>query len=313
MNKILIIILTAVFAMCASPLASGQVVTQMGKENLKVPRGIKSDKGQVELDPSVTIDTETPYFQLIDSAQVFINSHEWPQAESLLRQAVATDPTNPNNSLILSNIATLQRYQGRLNDAAKNYSMALDLTPNATTLLLNRAALMVEMDSMDQAQADFKRVCDLDITNTEARYSLGLMALEQNNDKTAEDYFNQIKRINPSSGLYCEGMAMLHKKQGHYLRAAELLSQVIKAQPTAQLLGNRADCYLMLKQLNNAEEDIRNGLAINPDDPYLYILKAKLNKMRFAYDDMNADLERAIKLGVPRDVAKSLLNNSEKD
>ena len=208
---------------------------------------------------------------------------------------------------ILSNIATLQRYQGKYADAVKNYTLALDMTPHAVTLLLNRAALYFEMDSIGRAVDDYERVCELDPYDTEARYSLGVIAMEEGDTKRAEDLFNEIKRINPNSGLYHEGMGLLHKRNGNYSRAAELFSQVIKVQPNAQLLGNRADCYLILKRLNDAEDDIRAALELAPDDAYLYLLRAKLNKLRFERDEMQRDIDTAVSLGMSRDYIKQSL------
>ncbi len=281
--------------------AIGQVINSIGDENMKVEQGLKPQPQKSPDRYIPDLDTETPYFQCIDSAQTYIYSHDWPAAEQWLLKAFKTDPDNPGNSMVLSNIATLQRYQGRLADAVKNYSLALDMTPHAVTLLLNRAALYVEMDSVQRAIDDYERVCELDLYNTEARYSLGVLAMERGDTKRAEDLFNEIKRINPNSGLYHEGMGLLNKHKGNYARAAELFSQVIKVQPNAQLLGNRADCYLILKRLNDAEDDIRTALDMTPDDPYLYVLRAKLNKLRFQRDDMNHDIDRAVALGLSRD------------
>jgi len=281
--------------------AIGQVINSIGDENMKVEQGLKPQPQKSPDRYIPDLDTETPYFQCIDSAQTYIYSHDWPAAEQWLLKAFKTDPDNPGNSMVLSNIATLQRYQGRLADAVKNYSLALDMTPHAVTLLLNRAALYVEMDSVQRAIDDYERVCELDLYNTEARYSLGVLAMERGDTKRAEDLFNEIKRINPNSGLYHEGMGLLNKHKGNYARAAELSSQVIKVQPNAQLLGNRADCYLILKRLNDAEDDIRTALDMTPDDPYLYVLRAKLNKLRFQRDDMNHDIDRAVALGLSRD------------
>ena len=285
----------------------GQVVNSIGEENMKVEQGLKPQPKKAENPYIADLDTETPYFQAIDSAQNYIYSHDWPMAEQWLMKAFREDPDNPNNSLALSNIATLQRYQGRLADAVKNYSLALDMTPHAVTLLLNRAALYVEMDSIGRAEDDYQRVCELDMYNTEARYSLGVLAMERGDNSRAEDLFNEIKRINSNSGLYHEGMALLHKRKGNYARAAELFTQVIKVQPNAQLLGNRADCYLILKRLNDAEDDIRTALEMAPDDGYLYLLRAKLNKLRFQRDDMNRDIETAVSLGLSRDYIKQSL------
>ena len=300
--------LIAVMSLLVFGTTRAQMVTTMTNENLKIPQGMKPQEAKPEGPFLADVDTETPYFQCIDSAQVYLDSHDWQQAEQWLFKAVQTDPDNPSNSMVLSNIATLQRYQGRLTEAVKNYSLALDMTPHAVTLLLNRAALLVQMDSVQRAIADFERVRELDPYNTEARYSLGVLAMERGDTKQAEDLFNEIKRINPNSGLYNEGMALLYKRSGNYGRAAELFSQLIKVKANSQLLGHRADCYLAMKQLNRAEEDIRTALEMAPDDGYLYLLRAKLNKLRFQRDDMNHDIEKAVSLGLSREYINKALN-----
>ena len=295
-------------ALFIAGLARAQVVNSIGEENMKVERGLKPQEKKAESPFIADLDTETPYFQCVDSAQTYIYSHDWPAAEQWLLKAFRADPDNPSNSMVLSNIATLQRYQGKLSEAVKNYSLALDMTPHAVTLLLNRAALYVEMDSIVRAIDDYERVCELDMYNTEARYSLGVLAMEQGDTKRAEDLFNEIKRINPNSGLYHEGMGLLHKRNGNHARAAELFTQVIKVQPSSQLLAHRADCYLAMKKLNDAEADIRTALEMTPDDPFLYVLRAKLNKLRFQRDDMNRDIDTAVSLGLSRDYITKSLN-----
>lgn len=300
-------VVVAVVAM-AWQQGGAQVINSIGDENMKIEQGMKPQQKKAESPYIADLDTETPYFQYIDSAQTYIYSHDWPMAEQWLLKAFKAEPDNPGNSLVLSNIATLQRYQGKLADAVKNYSLALDMTPHAVTLLLNRAALYVEMDSIVRAEDDFSRVCELDPYNTEARYSLGVLAMERGDTKRAEDLFNEIKRINPNSGLYHEGMGLLHKRNGNHARAVELFTQVIKAQPTAQLLAHRADCFLAMKRLNEAADDIRTALEMTPDDPYLYVLRAKLNKLRFQRDDMARDIDTAVSLGLSRAYINSTLN-----
>ena len=300
-------VVVAVVAM-AWQQGGAQVINSIGDENMKIEQGMKPQQKKAESPYIADLDTETPYFQYIDSAQTYIYSHDWPVAEQWLLKAFKAEPDNPGNSLVLSNIATLQRYQGKLADAVKNYSLALDMTPHAVTLLLNRAALYVEMDSIVRAEDDFSRVCELDPYNTEARYSLGVLAMERGDTKRAEDLFNEIKRINPNSGLYHEGMGLLHKRNGNHARAVELFTQVIKAQPTAQLLAHRADCYLAMKRLNEAADDIRTALEMTPDDPSLYVLRAKLNKLRFQRDDMARDIDTAVSLGLSRAYINSTLN-----
>lgn len=290
------------FAFLGVTSVIAQVITSIGNEALKIPRGERPESARVT--PSVnndaSVDTDTPYYHHVDSAQQCSAERDWAGAEHHLKLALRAEPANPANSMLLSNIATLQRRQGHVDDAIKNYNLSLDLAPNSVTVLLNRAALYASIDSLDRAAADYMRVLELDPACAEALYSLGMIDLSRDDNKRAEDRFNQILRVAPNSGLAAEGLAALHKKNGNYRKAVEYLSDIIKVSPNVTLLGSRADCYLMLRRLPDAAVDIQSALMLDPDDGYLYLLRAKLNKMRFNYDDMDADVERAVSHGVDR-------------
>ena len=63
-----------------------------------------------------------------------------------------------------------------------------------------------------------------------------------------------------------------------------------------------------MKRLSDAADDIRTALEMAPDDPYLYLLRAKLNKLRFERDDMARDIDKAVSLGLSRDYINQALN-----
>lgn len=290
-------------------VAWGQAGVTINQQNMKFEKGVKPDPIKVKptVDNTIPVDTSTVYFALVDSAQQCIKAERWQQAEHFLLEAIKSEPGNPSNSLLLSNIATMQRRQGRLNEAIRNYSMAIDLTPNAVTLLHNRAAVYILLDSIARAQADYERIMMIDESDVESRYTHGMLALNIGDNKTAEKDFEDILRINPNSGMAKQGQGYLHKHAGEYEKAAECFSEVIKVKPSATLLANRADCYLATKRLNDASLDIANALELDSDDPYLYILRAKLNKMRFNRDDMERDIKLAIAHGLDKDEAKALI------
>ena len=273
-------------------------------ENRDKPEPVKEKPA---IDYSIVIDTTTLYFALIDSAQHHINLKQWAVAERFLLDAIKAEPGNPSNSLLLSNLATMQRRQGKLAEAIKNYSMAIDLTPNAVTLLHNRAALYTVVDSIARAQADYERIMELDPADVESRYNHGMIALNLGDSKTAEKDFNSILSINPNSGMGKQGQGYLNKHAGNYDKAAECFSEVIKVRPTSTLLANRADCYLATKRLNDASLDIANALELDPDDPYIYVLRAKLNKLRFNRSDMERDIKLAVAHGLDEKEVKQLL------
>ena len=290
-------------------LTWGQAGVSINQQNMKFEKGVKPEPIKVKppIDNTIPIDTSTVYFAMVDSAQQCINTEQWRQAEHFLLEAIKSEPFNPNNSLLLSNIATIQRRQGRLKEAIHNYSLAIDLTPNAVTLLHNRAAVYILIDSIALAQADYERIMMIDESDVESRYTHGMLALNTGDPKSAQKDFDDILRINPNSGMAKQGQGYLHKHAGEYEKAAQCFSEVIKVRPTATLLANRADCYLATKRLNDASLDIANALELDPDDPYIYILRAKLNKLRFNREDMERDIKLAIAHGLDKDEAKTLI------
>ena len=289
--------------------AWGQAGVSINEQNMKIPRGIKPEpiKVPTHIDPSITIDTTTIFFAMVDSAQQCVNNKQWERAESFLLEAIKAEPGNPNNSLLLSNLATMQRRQGKLKEAIRNYSLAIDLTPNAVTLLHNRAAAYMLVDSISLAQADYERIMMLDETDVESRYNHGMIALNMGDTKTAEKDFDNILKINPNSGMAKQGQGYLYKHAGNYDKAAQCFSEVIKVKPSSTLLANRADCYLAIKRLNDASTDIANALELDPNDPFIYILRAKLNKMRYNREDMERDIKLAVTHGIEENDAKQLI------
>lgn len=290
--------------------ASGQAIQSINEQNMRFEKGNKPEpiKEKPIIDNSIPVDTSTVYFALVDSAQHYINSQQWSEAEKFLLKAISSEPGNPSNSLLLSNIATIQRRQGKLSEAIKNYSMAIDLTPNAVTLLLNRAAVYTLVDSIGRAKADYERIMQLDRNDVESRYNHGMLALNTGDPKTAQSDFDDILRINPNSGLAKQGQGYLHKHAGDYDKAAACFSEVIKVKPSSTLLANRADCYLATKRLNEASLDIANALELDPNDPYIYVLRAKLNKMRYNRSDMERDLKLAAAHGLSEAEARSMID-----
>ena len=280
-----------------------QVISSLNEQNTKIAEAQKeTPKKQTQLAPQgeskVKIDTTTIYYTYLDSAQIYIDKSDWSKAEGFLRQAIKSEPGNPNNSLLISNIATIQRFQGKLEEAIKNYSLAIDMTPNAITLLTNRASLYIEANKIDLAIADYQKILTIEPDNEEARYNVGMLYLEKNDYKEADKQFEEILRYHPKSILSSEGKAFLYKAAGNYAKAASHFTEVIKVSPSASLLANRADCYLMLNKLSDAADDINGAIQITPDDGYLYVLRAKLKKMRYENEESKKDIQLAIDHGV---------------
>lgn len=256
---------------------------------------------------SLNISAKTEYYELVDSAEVNIKEKRWDRAESFLKELLRSYPDDNNNSLIISNLATVQRYQGKVSEAIRNYSFAINMTPNAVTLLKNRASVYLEVDSVARALSDYDRILSLDEKDEESRYYHGILSLRVGNLDEAKLNFDYILYYNPASGLGREGLAHYNKIKKDYTQAIKYFTEIIEQFPSAILYSNRAECYLAQKRLNEAEKDIDKALGITPDDGYLYVLRAKLRKLRFDRGAMEADLMLAEKYGFSRELAEEIL------
>lgn len=302
-------LITAFLVLACALVSRAQVTQSINSANMKITQEQQSRQKEKTSASATTVevDTTTRYFAFIDSAAAAIDNKQWTEAENFIRQAIAEEPTNANNSLLISNLATIQRYQGKLVEAIKNYTLALDMTPNAVTLLLNRAACFVESGNVEAAVADYARVRQLDPTDEESRYNLAIIKMQTGDFSEAQKCIDEILKYHPNSLIATEALAIMNKTQGNHAKAVEYFSEIITSRPTAETLAHRADCYLVLKRLNDASDDIRNALEMNPDDGYLYLLRAKLNKLRFNYEDEQRDRQLAIKHGVSQETIEAML------
>ena len=110
------------------------------------------------------------YQEYIERSYDYLDNQDYFSAEECLRAAMRLEPANPNNYALLMNLGTIQRQQGKLEDAALSYTAALSGHPENETILENRASLYVEMNEVDKAMSDYNALLILNPLNQEALY-----------------------------------------------------------------------------------------------------------------------------------------------
>ena len=243
------------------------------------------------------------YTEYIDSSFYYIDNGRLDKAEQALLQALRTEPANPGNVLLLSNLGTIQRNMGKLTEALRSYNNALVMSPKSLTLLYNRAALWAEMDSLQQAREDYSHILFIDDKNEEALYRRGHTA-------SARRDFEQLLSINDKSANARIGLAALMKCREFYVQAIDLYTQVLRANPNlSSLYLNRAEAYYYNRQYSRAAEDIEMARQLSPDDPLVYVMRGKLKLARFEKAEAKKDFEKAVSLGFKAEDIEPLLDN----
>ena len=75
------------------------------------------------------------YDELIDKAMDAVEQDSLLLAENYFKEALRLEPANMRNSLLFSNLGTIQRRMGKKEEALESYSLALNKTPFSVTML----------------------------------------------------------------------------------------------------------------------------------------------------------------------------------
>ena len=139
------------------------------------------------------------YQQLSERAIECIEKDSLPKAEELLLQALKLEPKNAKNALLFSNLGLVQRRLGEFDKALESYSFALNFAPLAVPILLDRAAIYMEMGKTDRAYTDYCQVLDEDKQNKEALLMRAYIYVLRRDYPAARIDYNRLLELDPQS------------------------------------------------------------------------------------------------------------------
>ena len=252
--------------------------------------------------------TSTRYDECITRSFDCLDADSLAQAEDALREALRLEPGNPNNGMLLLNMGTIQRRQGKLREAEESYTIGLAFMPGNLTLLSSRAQLYAEMEEYAKAIDDYTSVIVGSPENEDAYYERALCRLMNSDTLGARLDLEQIDTFNPVSAKSRLGMACVYKAQRHWREAAELYDALIKRNPrSASLLRDRAEVHYLSGRMGAALDDISKSLDLDPRDAYSYILRAQIRYAKGDKEYARRDLNQALELGLKPEEAGDLV------
>lgn len=248
------------------------------------------------------------YDELIAKSFDFIDADSLPQAEDALREALRIEPGNPSNGMLLLNLGTIQRRQGKLKEAEDSYTIGLAFLPKNLTLLNNRAQLFAEMEKYPEAIEDYTEVIYQEPENENAYYERALCKLMNKDTLGARLDLEQIDRFNPNSAKSRLGMAYVYKAQEMWREASELYDALIERNPrNASLLRERAEVFYFSNRMGAALDDVNKSIDFDPRDPYSYLLRAQIRYAKGDKEFARRDLNQALELGLNKDEVNDLI------
>lgn len=245
------------------------------------------------------------YNEIVEKAMSYTFKDSLVQAEELFKKALRLDPNNARNALLFSNLGTVQKRMGKLDDAIESYTLALNITPYATSILLNRGTLYLDKENYDKAYLDFCNVIDLIPENIEARLYRAYIYMNRREYKEARIDYNVIVGKEPGHKAARIGLILLDQNEGKLVAAREGLDMLINEYPKdASLLLMRANIDIERNYPESAILDLEAALKINPKDAETYVQLGDVYLSTGKKHDARKAYEKAVLLGIPQAVLK---------
>ncbi len=248
------------------------------------------------------------YEELIEKSYDFLDKKDLVSAEESLRAAMRLEPGNPMNYALLTNLGSIQRRQGKLQDALLSYTAALSGRPNNPTILENRASLYSELGETEKALNDYDALLIVEPTNEEALYCRGLIYIQKKNYIWAEQDFDKILEMNEKSVRARLGHAILEKMRGNYEESERIFNYLISQMPRDWLLyEGRADVYFMMGKNARAMADINKVFIESTPSASLYVLRGKVKLAQYEKESAAKDFLNAQEMGYDQTIIDELM------
>ena len=242
------------------------------------------------------------YEKYVEKSFDFIDKNDLVAAEESLKAAMRLEPGNPNNYALLMNLGTLQRRQGKREEAILSYTAALSQQPANETILENRASLYVDMGQMEKGMTDYNTLLALNPHHQDALYCRAMLFLQEKNYVAAEADFDKIIEVNERSIKGRLGYAIL------YDFSERILNYLINEMPREWVLyEERADLYFMMGKNARAMTDISRVFAESTPTADLYVLRGKVKLAQYEKTSAAADFQKALEMGYDPEVINELL------
>ena len=147
-----------------------------------------------------------------------------------------------------------------------------------TQPLYFRAICYEREDMWDKAEADFKRVLEIEPDNADALNYLGYTWVDRGENLTeAFDMIRKAVELEPGSGAIIDSLGWAHYKLGQYTEAKRKLEDAVELSPnSATIIDHLGDVYWKLGRFREAGYQWERALEYDPTDKERSEIAAKL-------------------------------------
>ena len=234
-----------------------------------------------------------------ERAYSYLTLDSLAQAEACFTEAIKAAPISKQSAMLLSNLGTVQRRRGKIQEAITTYTQALERSPLDVPILMERATAYMVIGNDDKAYTDLCNVLDKDATHTEALYYRAFIYTNRREYALARADYKRLLTASPFHEHGLLGLALLDQREGRLRAAEQQLSQLIDRYPdNATYWQARANVLTEQKLYELALIDLETAITLQPSDAYIYVTRAELYLKMKRRTAARSDLDQAVALGL---------------
>lgn len=239
------------------------------------------------------------------------------KAALLLQKALKTRPEAPGNYLVHEKLGEIRLAQGRYREAVDHFDETLKQKPDSPNARYGRAVCYYETGSLKAAEDDCNALVDEEKATTplgrQYRFLRAAIHTKNKYPEKARQDLEDILRADPDNQSAILLLAGILEETGQPKKALEQLNLFVDSHPqNTDGLAARAALLNRMEQYYLAEADYDTLIRLQADNPSLYILRARVKLKLNKHEAAQTDLEKAVKLGVPRGEITALLREARK-
>ncbi len=176
-----------------------------------------------------------------------------------------------HRSILLYNIAQVYAAIGAHAEALEYYSATIAQDPNYSEYYNDRANVLLQMDRLEEAEADYLRAIELSPPYFEVLTNLGQCYRRMGSMRNAIEQYSRALDIEPKHLLARLGRAKAYEEAGERDAAIEDYSEVLKRDATLwEALGSRGVLLYEAGRLDESLADFSAAIRLKPDVPELH-------------------------------------------
>jgi Tfp pilus assembly protein PilF len=194
-------------------------------------------------------------------------NRDWRSDETLYTETLKA---SPRATSIRENLGVVAWNHGRIDEAEKQWRIALKLNPDSPIALTNLGLVYAKRKQYQEAERYFREAMLRKPDYTDPHLNLGSMELDLGRYDQAEWQLRAAVALSPLVPACRNKLGKLYFKEGRFTEAAEQFSQSVRASPNFKGYDGLGDVRMRQNDLAGAERAYRQAVEINPFDSHAH-------------------------------------------